>query len=351
MITRRRLVIAASIAVLAALVLLTPQSEDPNDTAALRRYLGSLGHEVRDGGGLPPVDGTLVLLQDARGPGEAQPILDWVEDGGHLVVTFPESAIVGMLGASPGATIGFTGVAELEPGCLAPAALGVGRIAARSTDRILASDDPAFVSCFPVDDGALLLTRAYGDGRVTLLGGASAFTNALLREADNAVLAAQVIGPGPEVVFGPPTEVAPGPMGLWDALPASARAALAGAAAAAVAFALVRARRLGRPVVEEPIAPLPGSELVRAAGRMYRQARATAYAGTLMRRAAASRLSRRLGATGANDLSAALARTSGLPEDRVKEILDGDDPRDDHELMNLGAELEGLSARAEMGSR
>jgi hypothetical protein len=350
-ITRRRVVIAASILALAVLVLITPRSEDPNDTAALRRFLGSLGHEVRDGAGLPPVDGTLVLLEDARGPREAQPILDWVEDGGHLVVSFPESAIVEMVGASAGATIGFTGVSELEPGCLAPAIVGVERIAARSTDRILVPDDPAFVSCFPVEDGALLLTRAYGDGRITLLGGASAFTNALLREADNAVLAAQVIGPGSEVVFGPPAEVAPAPMGLWDALPAGARAGLAGAVVAAVAFALVRARRLGRPSVEEPIAPIPGSELARAAGRMYRQARATAYAGTLMRRAATARLSRRLGAAGATDLSAALARTIGLPEARVREILEGDDPRDDTELMNLGAELEGLSARAEMGSR
>ena len=351
MITRRRVVIATAIVGLAALVLLTPRSEDPNATAALRRYLESLGHEVRDGEGLPPVGGTLVLLEDTRGPGEAQPILDWVEDGGHLVVTAPDSAIVGMVGASAGATIGFTGVAELEPGCLAPAAIGVDRIVARSTDRILASDDPAFVSCFPVDDGALLLTRAYGDGRVTLLGGASAFTNAQLREADNAVLAAHVIGPEAEVVFGLPADVAPAPMGLWDAMPAGARAAVAGIVAVAVAFALVRARRLGRPAVEEPLAPIPGSELARAAGRMYRHARATAYAGTLMRRSAVSRLSRRLGAEGAVDLSGALARTSGLPDNRVKELLEGDDPRTDQELMSLGTELEELSARAEMGSR
>jgi hypothetical protein len=350
-ITRRRVLIVGAIVVLAALVLITPRSEDPNDTAALRRYLGSLGHEVRAGEGLPPTDGTLVLLQDARGPAEAGPILDWVEAGGHLVVTSPASGFVDMLGASAGATVGFTGLAELEPDCLAPAAVGVDRIAARSTDRVLSSDDPSFVSCFPVDGGALLLTRAYGEGRVTLLGGASAFTNSLLREADNAALAAQVIGPGADVVFGPPAEAAPAPMGLWDALPAGARAALAGVVAAAVAFALVRARRLGRPAIEEPVAPIPGSELVRAAGRMYRQARATAYAGTLMRRAAAARMSRRLGATGATDLSAALARTSGLPENRVKEMLEGEGPRDDDELMKLGAELEELSARAEMGSR
>ena len=207
------------------------------------------------------------------------------------------------------------------------------------------------VSCFPVGDGALLLTRTYGEGTITLVGGPSAFTNAMLRDADNAVLAARIAGPGRDVVFGPPAVGAPAPLGIWDALPDGARAALVAIVAAALAFALVRARRLGRPVVEEPIAPIPGSELVRAAGRMYRQARATAYAGGLMRRDAVARLSRRLGAAGPDDLAAAMARATGLPPERVEEILAGRDPRDDIELMELGADLEGLNARAEMGSR
>jgi hypothetical protein len=351
MITRRRLVIAGAVVVLALLVLLTPRTEDPDATLALRRYLGNLGFAVSEAEGLPPAGGTLVLLADVRSPDEAQPILNWVEGGGHLVVTDPESAIVGMAGASAAATIAFTGTEELEPDCVAPAVVGVERVVARASDRVLVSEDPAMVSCFPVGDGALLLTRSFGEGTITLVGGQSAFTNALLREADNAVLAARIAGRGRDVVFGPPAVGAPAPLGIWDALPDGARAALIAIVAAALAFALVRARRLGRPVVEEPIAPIPGSELVRAAGRMYRQARATAYAGGLMRRGAISRLSRRLGAAGTGDLSAAMARATGLPPERVEEILAGSDPRDDTELMELGAELEGLTARTEMGSR
>lgn len=351
MITRRRLVVTAAVVVLAVLVVLTPRTEDPDATLSLRRYLENLGLDVREGEGLPPVGGTLVLVEDLRTPDEAQPILDWVDGGGHLVVTDPDSAIVGMVGGFAGATIGFAGVEELEPRCITPAVVGVDSIVTRSTDGILASDDPAIVSCFPVGDGALMLTRGHGEGSVTLIGGASAFTNALLREADNAVLAAGVAGLGPEIVFGPPATAVPGAMGIWDALPDGARAAVVAIVAAAAAFALVRARRLGRPAVEEPIAPIPGGELVRAAGRMYRRARATAYAGALMRRAAVSRMSRRLGAAGTHDLSGALARASGLPQDRVEEILTGRDPRDDDELMELGAELEVLTARSEMRSR
>jgi Domain of unknown function (DUF4350) len=351
MITRRRLLIAGAIAALAALVVLTPRTEDPDATQALRRYLANLGVPVTEADGLPPAEGTLVLLADVRAPAEAQPILDWVQGGGHLVVTDPDSAIVSMAGGSPTATIGFTGTEELEPDCLAPAVVGIDRIVARASDRVLVSEDPAMVSCFPVGDGALLLTRSFGDGRITLVGGQSAFTNAMLREADNAVLAAQVAGPGRDVVFGPPAVGAPAPLGIWDALPDGARASLVAIVAAVLAFALVRARRLGRPIVEEPIAPIPGSELVRAAGRMYRQARAAAYAGGLMRRGAVSRLSRRLGAAGPDDLAAATARATDLSPERVGEILAGREPRDDIELMELGAELEGLTARAEMGSR
>ena len=351
MITRRRVLIAAGVAALAVLVLLTPRSEDPDSTLALRRFLENLGFQVNERDGLPSAGGTLVLVADIRGPEEAEPILDWVDGGGHLVVADPTSTIVEMVGGSAAATLGFGGTLELRPSCVAPAVVGVDRIVAQATDLVLVANDPALVSCFPIGDGALVLTRAYGEGTVTLLGGASLLTNALLREADNAELAAGIAGSGSEVVFGPPATAVPGSTGIWDALPDRARAAVMAIVAAVVGFALVRARRLGQPVVEEPIAPIPGSELVRAAGRMYRRARATAYAGALMRQATVARMSRRFGASGADDLSAAVARASGLPRDRIEEILAGRDPRDDDELMTLGTDLEGLSAGAEMGNR
>ena len=350
MITRRRLALIGAIVVLAAIVVLTPRSEAPDATDAVRRFISNLGHEVRDSAGLPEADGTLVLLADLRTPEEAQSILDWVEGGGHLVVTDPSSLIVPLTGASTAGTVGLTGVQELAPGCVAPVVAGTERVAVRATDQVLVADDPAFVPCFATGDGAVLLTRALGDGRVTLLGGPSALTNELLLQADNARFAAALAGDG-EVVFGPPTTGPPTSAGIWDVLPDGARAAIIGIVAAAVAFALVRARRLGSPVIEEPVAPIPGSELVRAAGRLYRQARATGYAGTLVRRAAVARIGRRTGASGAGDVSGALSRASGLPPERVEAILAGPEPRTDEELMELGAELEALSMRAEMGGR
>ena len=209
-------------------------------------------------------------------------------------------------------------------------------------DLVLVPDDPALISCFLTGNGALMLTRQYGDGTVTLLGGASAFTNEMLREGDNAELAAGLSGAGSEVVFGPPTEGLPGSQGIWDVLPDGARAFLVAIVLAAVAFALVRARRRGGPVVEAPLAPIRGSELVRAAGRLYRRGRATGYAGGLMRQAAVARLSRRFVADDAADLAGAIAREGGIPRDRVEKILAGTEPRTDNNRLILGADIETL---------
>jgi hypothetical protein len=346
-----RLFWAAAIVLLVGLGLLAPRAEDPEATLAVRRYLAEMGFRVADGGEPPASGGTLVLLRDLREEGDARTLLRWVEDGGKLVVADPNSVLLGVLGAAPTGPIGLVGTTELEPRCLAPEVVGVGRAAVRASDIALRAADDAFVPCFPGGDGAFLLTRRYGDGRVTLLGGLSPLTNELLRNGDNAVLAAQVAAPGPEVVFGAPVPPgAPASGGVWDFLPEGARLLVVATILAGIAFALVRARRLGAPVLEEPVAPIPASELVRATARMYRRAGAVAYCGTLLRQASAARFMKRLWAARGDDLPRMVARTSGLPEERVASILHGPEPRTDEALIELGLELEELSARARQGA-
>jgi hypothetical protein len=349
---RSRLVWAAAILGLVALVLLTPTTEDPDATRAVRRFLANLGHEVAETRGAPAGGGTLIILADLRGPDEARGMLDWAESGGHLVVTDPTSAVVELAGASIAGPIGFAGTLELEPGCVTAVTKGVDGIVARASDTALVATDDAFVACFPTGDGALLLTRQHGAGRVTLLGGSSALTNGLLPEADNAVLAAQLAGPSADLAFADPGSPAGAVTGTWEHLPERARAALVAIAAAGVAFALVRARRLGAPVLEEPVAPIPASELVRAAGRMLRRTHASADAGRVLRDASIAELSRRLRVAGENpDVPSALARATGMPEAEVAAVLVGPEPRTDDELINLGRDLEALARRAEQGSR
>lgn len=194
-----------------------------------------------------------------------------------------------------------------------------------------------------------MLIMGHGEGTVVVLGGASPFTNELLRREDNAALAYRVMGGGREVVFGPPiTSQAALPTGdIWEVMPNSARAAVVATALAALALALVRGRRLGPPVQEKLVAPIPASELVRATARLYRNGRALAWSGHLMREWTVSDLARRLGTpgVGAADVAAHISATIALPEDAVRRILDGPDPSSDDDLIRLGCELEDLSTR------
>jgi hypothetical protein len=332
-----------------ALIVTAPRSESPQVTLAVRRYLANMGLQVVDRTQLPPPGGTLILLNDLRDAEQARSLLQWAEDGGRLVVADPSSVILSLAGASVAGPIGVVGAVELEPRCLVPEVVGVGRVVARASDLALQPAHDEFVSCFPAGDGAFLLTRRYGDGRVTLLGGLTPFTNEMLTDEDNAVFALQVAGPGPEVVFGPPLPATEPPPqgGPWSLLPDRGRLMVVAAIMAAVALALVRARRLGRPVLEEAVAPIPASELVRATARMHRRARTAAYCGRLLRDSTVGRLSRGLGAAGhPEDVMGLLAHASGVPEDRVREILGGPDAKTDDELIHLGRELEELTARA-----
>jgi hypothetical protein len=123
---------------------------------------------------------------------------------------------------------------------------------------------------------------------------------------------------------------------------------------AAVLFALARARRLGRSPLEEPLAPIPASELVRATAGLYRRARASAFCGRLLRTSTSSRLARRLGSphdVAADRLAELVSRSSRLPRERVERALSGHDPTNDQELMALGDELATIMRRTEGASR
>jgi hypothetical protein len=337
----------AIVALLGVLVALMPRAESGESTLALRRFLAGSGADVSEGGSPPSPGGTFVLLRDLRTREEARSLLDWASNGGRLVVADPASAVVSLAAAEAGGPIGLIGAKTLEPACVAGEVVGVRRIVARASDRTLRGEP--FVSCF----GGLALIRAYGRGSVVLLGGFTALTNEHLRQADNALLALRLAGQGSSVVFGPPTPPqgrAPA-AGVWATLPDRAKAMIVGIVAAAIAFAAVRGRRLGRPFIEEPVTPIPASELVRATSRLYRRGRSLGYAARLMREATRARIGRRFGVEGGNhELPAIAARATGISPERVEEALTGPDPATDEGLIRLGSLLAEIETRATGGS-
>lgn len=334
------------VALLGVLVVLMPRAESGESTLALRRFLSGSGVDVTEGGPPPSPDGTYVLLHDLRAPEEASSLMDWAASGGRLVVADPASAVAGLAGAEAGEPLGLVGARTLEPGCLSEEVVGVHRVVARASERTLHGDP--FVSCF----GGLMLVRAHGRGSVVLLGGFTAFTNEYLRSADNALFALRTLGRGSAVSFGSPTAPQGGtaPMSVWAALPDRAKAMIVGIVVAAFVFAAVRGRRLGRPVPEEPITPIPASELVRATSRLYRRGRSLGYAARLMRGSTRARLGRRFGVEAGHDaLPAVAANATGMPPDRVEDALASPEPRTDEELIRLGSLLAEVETRAKGG--
>jgi hypothetical protein len=345
--------LGGAVVLLGVLLILLPRGEPPDATLAFRRFLTHAGLRVSEGESPPAPGGTFVLLRDLRDEKDARALLRWVNHGGRLVVADPTSAIVSLSGVFPVNPVGVLGPQTLEPGCVAEEVVGVGNIVARASDWALAPAN-AFVSCFPTGDGGLVLVRAHGQGTLGLVGGISPFTNELLRSADNGLFALRLVGPGPEVVFGSAQpRAAGGPSeGLWAAVPTRAKVVIVGVGLAALVFVLVRGRRLGRFVPEEPVAPIPASELVRATARLYRQGQATEHSARLMREATRARIAGRLGAAqDPGELPAILARITGLSPDRLEEAFGGGEPSSDDELIRLGRLLQEAETRVMRATR
>ncbi|HYR64390.1 MAG TPA: DUF4350 domain-containing protein [Actinomycetota bacterium] len=351
--------------VLAAVALSGPSAGDdrgPHGTLALRRYLAAMGLTVRSADTPPQGPAVFVVLTDLRDARQADDLLSWARGGGTVVVGDPQSETAAAAGVGPKGRVGHYafGPARLTPGCVVPEVAGVHRLAVDAGDSVLGSD-PGGVGCFPVNGGSFEVSTPVGSGRVIVFGGVSPLTNALLGSGDNAAFALGVFGSGGPVVFGP--ALPPGaaaPKGLIGSIPGPARMVLIQIAIAVVAFALVRGRRFGKPVVDRIPSPVPSGELVHAVARLYRSARARAFAGDALRRATRRRLRSRLGVgpeagppeaqgRGPVDeaLSLTLAQLSGTRPDEVQRLLAGPPPQTDEELIGLGRELEALRQRVE----
>jgi len=319
----------------------------PEGTLALRRLLAASGRDVSEGETLPGPPGTFVLLSDFRDERRVSPIADWVRSGGRLFLADPGSIIVEALGIE---AVEVTEARRVHPGCAAAETRGVRTVDSGGGAGFVVHD-PAGIACFAHDGLAMVVTREVGRGRVVVLGDRTVITNEFLREEDNAIFVLQAIPADGPVVFGPPVPIGaatPG-QGVWKSLPTAARVCIIELGIALIAFAVWRGRRLGRPVPEDPLVPIPAGELVRATGRLLRTARATPYAGGELRRAMIGRFSRRAGtpAASAQELAMVLARAGAGTEEELARVLAGPEPQTDDDLIALGREIEQLRRRAD----
>jgi hypothetical protein len=331
---------------------LDPRSTDPLGARGLVLLLERFGAEVRIAGGVPPEGAVAVLLEDRLNEPETDRLEDWVEAGGTLVVADPVSSFVPALGRS---SEGLFDVGDddeddggIAPGCGLEALAGVGAIdvSAPAGYRV----PPRSTGCFSVPGGSYLVATPSGEGTIVALGGAGPLVNERLDAADNAVLAVALMAPngagaGDRVVFVEPSVAGSGDRSLAELVSRRVKDGIWQLLVAFAVFALWRARRLGRPVLELQPVQIAGSELVVAVGNLLQQGRRREAAASMLRSDLRRTLSERLGvpldAPPSAFAAAAAARTGADPA-VVEAALAADPPRDDDALVALARSIESL---------
>ena len=279
--TRRRGLVGGALVVLALVAVLllsnprqdryslpplAPRGTGPDGTAALVELLRQEGADVRIGGLPDEEDDVVLMLQETLSGAAAGDLRRWVEGGGTLVV------------ADPGASLA---ARSLDPESVATEAETCRIDALAAVDTVepglptIFPQAPPNTPCFTDGDLAGLVVTRRDAGLVVSLADPVVLTNDVLGQGDNAVLAAALMVPyagvdvrvlDPHRFIGDEGETGDGT--VLGALPRRGSQAVTQLVIAFLAWGLIRARRLGRPVVEELPVPLPASDLVLASGHL-----------------------------------------------------------------------------------
>jgi hypothetical protein len=320
---------------------LDPASPGPSGTKALVDTLSEVGVKVSVTSELPTGRGTALLLADDLTEERRAQLLEWVWEGGTLVVADPFSPVTRVELAGD-TRIGFI-QADLEPRCALPPTRHVGRVLAPGA--VVFQVPPGAQGCFPRGRGSWLVAEPTGAGTVVRLGGTSALVNREIGSADNAVLMVDLLSAGsvPGVTVLRPPAPGGGSKGLGELIAPRVKFALLQLLVAFLLLALWRSRRLGRPVTEPTAVRIPGSELVVAVGNLLQRARHQRQAAALLsgdlRRTLAERLGLPATAPAEQVADTASART-GIERERVLAALEPSMPRDEAELVALGQAID-----------
>jgi Domain of unknown function (DUF4350) len=328
---------------------LSPTSASPDGLKGLVLLMESFGADVRTDETVPDPDTRLALLaRDGLDDRDRDDLRAWVRGGGTLVVADPDSALAG----PPSGDVG--GIALVRGHCdltgiddvnrIEIGGLDSGNLSVLGGKRYQVDGQP---SCFGDGDAAYVLERRLGSGVVISVGGPNLFANTFLDKSDNSVLAIRLLQPNARQPVAILASSAPGSgrTTLLDLVPDRVFQAFIQVGIAFLLYALWRARRLGRPVVEPQPVAIPGSQLVRAVGSLEQRTHATDRAAGALRHDVERLARERYGL--ASDASRAtvaqvVADRTALDRQRVEAAL-GDAPVvDDNALLALTYELDAI---------
>jgi hypothetical protein len=321
-----------------------PSSVAPDGAKALALLLERLGSRIDTSGALPSASkGVALVLDDQLGDVARAQVTDWVRRGGTLVVADPSSPLEGASPAQGLPDQPLPAPEVLVPGCRATWTGGVDRLATAGDDLLEVPGGAE--ACFPSGGDAFAVARDEGAGVVVALGGADPWSNAYLADDDNAVLAADLLVPGRGYVVSwlLAPRVGGGTATLWSLVPDRVKACLAGLAAALLVACLWQAKRLGRPVLEDPLVPVPGSELVVATGRLLARNARSQDTALFLRDELCGQLRSRFGQVPGTEpatVAQVVAMHVRLPREEVVEALCGPPPVGEEQLLVLARTLQ-----------
>jgi hypothetical protein len=337
-----------------SVVPLDPRSTAPTGTHALSVLLRARGVTV-------DVPGTVGKLVAGAAAGRETVVL--AEPGGLsdgvLRRLAASPATVLLIGAQDRELAAFSVAASVDnqvsddilaPGCPLPAAVTAGSV---RVDGFVYGGRPGATGCYhDGPDAALLSATRSGGGRTFVLGNGGLLSNANLAAEGNAALGLGLLDGAPELAWVPPGALggalaAGDRRGLVSLLPEGLDWGLVQLLVALVLFALWRARRLGRPVVEPLPVVVRAAETVEGNARLLHAAKARGTAAAALRAATARRLAGRLRLGRDPDpaiLVAVVAEHARQSAGAVHSLLYGSEPLDDPALVRLATALPELEA-------
>lgn len=237
----------------------------------------------------------------------------------------------------------------VEAGCADPL-LGDLSLEVPPTEGYRTTGGRASATCFDVggEPAGALVVRLDRATTTYVVAAADLFANGTVTESDNAAAALRLLGGGDRLVWYVPDvrDVAPGQAGSLQAqLPPWLMPALVLLALSSVPLLLWRGRRLGPLVVEPLPVVVKAVESTQGRGRLYRKVGDPTHAAGVLRRATFRRLAERVrlpADTDLDTLALAVARTTGVPPERIRSLLSPGPVLDDAALTALATDLTAL---------
>jgi hypothetical protein len=326
---------------------LSPTSTSPDGLRGLVLLLESFHAQVQTDQRVPDGNTRVALLaRDGLDDQSRADLRTWVQGGGTLVVADSESPLAA---PSSGELGGFTlvrghcdldGVDDVDR--IDIGGLDSGSLSVFGGERYRVDGNP---SCFGDGNTAYVVETRIGDGAIVSVGGPNLFANAFLDKSDDSVLAMRLLQPdGPQpVAILEPGAPGTGRTTLLDLVPDRVFQAFIQLGIAFLLYALWRARRLGRPVVERQPVAIAGSQLVRAVGSLEQRTRASDRAASALRHDVTKLVRERYGLASeapASTLAQVVADRTGLDRHRVEAALSDSPVLDEQSLLALTYELD-----------